>query len=67
MLCSPAEGLPQCTLLEMFSSFVTDMLSAHVSCMRQGFLSSSIECNPLLPRGEDVENDKMQGYITISQ
>lgn len=49
MLCSPAEGRPQCMLLEMFSSFVTDMLTAHVSCMQQGFLSPSIECNPLLP------------------
>lgn len=32
-LCSPAEGLPQQRLLEMFSSFVTDLLSAHATCM----------------------------------
>lgn len=63
MLCSPAEGLPQCRLLETFSSFVTDVLSALVSCMRQAFLSPSIECNPLLPWGEDVENDRREGNM----
>lgn len=67
MLCSPAEGLSWWRLLETFSSFVTDMLSTLVSCMWQGFLSPSIECNPLLPWGEDVENDRMQGNITVLQ
>lgn len=67
MLCSPAEGLPQCRLLETFSSVVTDMLSTHVSCMWQGFLSPPIERNPLLPWDEDAENDRMQGNITIVQ
>lgn len=51
----------------MFSSFVTDLLSAHASCMRQGFPSPSIERNPLLLWGEDAEDGGMQGNIVVPQ
>ena len=67
MPCSPAEGLTQCWLLQRFSAFVTNMLSGHISCMWQGFPSPLAECNPVLPSGEDVENDRMKANVTVSQ
>lgn len=47
--CSALQQRDFHSLLETFSSFVTDMLSAHIACVPWGYLSSSMECNPLLP------------------
>lgn len=47
--CSALQQRDFHSLLESFSSFVIDMLSAHIPCVPQGCLSSSMECNPLLP------------------
>lgn len=59
--CSPLQQRDFHSLLETFSSFVTDMLSAHIPCVPQGYLSSSMESKPLLPCSEDVEKDRTAG------
>lgn len=65
--CSALQQRDSHNLLESFPSFVTDMLSAHILCVPQGYLSSSMECNPLLPWGENMEKIGWQGDIAAWQ